>query len=257
MSNATTRLPADRTFVDERRQIVNPWHGVLKQIEPFLAVLTPENIASLKEVIAEFRAAATSPDDEDNIFNLPIDEAPLTTEDFVVGTKTSENNAGRRYPLSLFARPALLTSVTLSGLSTYDFILPSAYNNFRILLKGASVAADATQQLRFSADAGSTFINTGYHMFDDGGDYAGPTNGTTANITGTMAAASNWSHIIEVFDALASRKLVRLSMIDGAGNSAVGMIVLGAVIPDPLNLIRLQLSTSAWDNGTADLWGIP
>lgn len=250
--------PNDRRFVDGQGRILDSWMNPLNRLKR-LTEITDDDITALINLA---RAVGGSGDDgSGDAFSLalPIDNNPLPDEDWFVGYKNSEN-AGRRYPMSLFeaAQPTLLSSASLSGNSSQDFVLPSEYNNFRFLLKGVSTAADAALQMRFSSDGGANFITCGYHLFDDGGDIAGPSTGTTPDISGTMTAASNYSHIIHIYDAQASaRKLVPFHMINSAGSSAAGTVVVAGASPLPLNLVRFILSTSTFDAGTIDMWGIP
>ena len=252
------RWPADRRFVDKDGNILDAWMRKLDVLDPLLG-FTSNDLAALKALARA--SSGSGGDGSGSAFSLalPIDNNPLPDEDWFLGYKNSEN-AGRRYPMNLFrvAQPTLLSSISLSGNSTQDFVLPSTYNNLRFLLKGVSTAADAALRMRFSEDAGSTFATCGYHLFNNGGDIVSAAAGSTPNISGTMTAASNYSFIIPVFDILTSaRKLVPYHMISNAGSSAVGTIVVAGASPLPINLIRFELSTSTWDAGTIDMWGIP
>lgn len=248
--------PNDRRFVDGQGRILDSWMSPLNRLKR-LTEITDKDITAL---IALARAAGGSGEDgSGDAFSLalPIDNSPLVDEDWFIGYKNSEN-AGRRYPMSLFqaAQPTLLSSVSLSGNSSQDFSLSGSYNNARFLIKGQSTAADAFLRMKLSADGGSSFISCAYHVFDDAGDAAGPTNNANALISGSMAAASTFHHIINLYDILSSsRKYVTHNSIDSSGNSFVG--TMASVVSGALNLIRFELSTSTWDAGTIDMWGIP
>src|SRR5689334_4208432 len=126
----SSKLPADREFVDEVRKIRDSWLAPLKRMEPLLPLLTPENITTLRALIEAAQDAEAEGDDTTNIFELPINTDPLFSEDYFIGWK-SNDGAAYRFLMSLFV-PTIISTTSLNGLALVDIAVPSGYKDVEL-----------------------------------------------------------------------------------------------------------------------------
>lgn len=251
----TQSLPADRTFVDPERKIVNPWHGVLAKLEPLLS-LTTDDFATLKDLIQ----AAQEADDvadvvEQNIFALPIDTSPLFSEDYALGFSNNEN-AGRRYPLSLFAKPPVLIGTTSFSGTQVDVSIPAGYTDVELRISGLTVSSSTNPTIAFSETGNVTFLTIAVDIFRNGNNQsnnsiAGASSWAVASLTNTDAAYGVMA--IKNYTS-GSAKVVR-EYGQQVGNGWVGGRIL--VSTAQVNAVRYAVGAGSFSGGTVELWGIP
>lgn len=254
-------FPTDRKFVDADGKIRDPWLGPLNRLAPLLD-LTNADFTVLKQLIA----AASDQSDASgggtiNIFALPIDNSPLFTEDYLVGTKTSENSAGRRYPLSLFTIPSVITRIsttTLSG-SSVDISLPTGYTDVLFIVKGASPSGGATFQVRFSEDGGATFQTHAQKLTQDASNIDNSAVSTgQISFGGTFGSSSSFWGQMRLYNYTSSitKGTSEHWMQNSSNEVGVGGRVLNNSVA-AINLVRFALSANSFAAGTIELWGIP
>lgn len=252
-------FPADRTLVDTQRKIIDPWLGPLKRLEPLLK-LEPADITTLLALIE----AAQNASEEDPfslsaaIAALAVDSAPDFSADYAVGYDTS-GSAGKRYPLSIIGRSALLESIPLSSNSSVGLALPTTYPHSRIALHSFSFSTTAEARWSLSEDSGATFLDAAFEIFNSASIHAATTADTTPNLTpsGGSGATAVFSAIIDIHDVLGSNnKIARMSsVLDSSGSAYEGIYVFTSVAP--VNYAQVITSTGTFDAGTLELWGMP
>lgn len=255
---SSSKLPADREFVDETRKIRDSWLEVLKTLERLLKVATPENAATLLTIIQAAQDAEDSEDgDSTNIFELPINTEPLISEDYFIGWKSSDGDA-RRFLMSLF-QPVLISTTSLAATTSTNIDVPSGYKNLQIRLQGGDTSASTTVNIRFSEDGGSTFLTQAYNLFSDSfnNQSASTTDAQFSPYAGT--AIIIWG-VMDVFDyTSSSSKFTREHYVtenfSGATEAAAGGRVITSTAE--IDTININVASGTIDAGTVELWGIP
>lgn len=252
----TQSLPADRTFVDLQRKIVDSWVGIFKRLEPLLPLLTTENVATIKALIEAAQEANDAAEViNENIFALPIDTSPLFSEDYALGFSNNEN-AGRRYPLSLFAKPSVLISTTSFSGTQVDVSIPTGYTDVELRVSGLAVSSATNPTIAFSEDGNVTFLTIAIDIFRSGtsqsnNSIAGAATWAVSNLNNTDPAYG--SMVIEGYQSGGKKAVREQGQQTGVGWVGGRILTSTAAI----NAVRYAVSVGSFSAGTVELWGIP
>lgn len=253
--------PANRTFVDEQRKIVDPWFGPLKRLEPLLR-LEPADITVL---LALIEAANNSTEEDPFSLNaalaaLSVDAEPLLTEDYFITFKNSDSR-GRRVLLSTLLSgfgSDTISTTPLSGSASVNIEVPEGYRDVEVRITDLSMSTTSTVRISYSEDSGSTYLSQLFQIFTDGFSQAGTATTATFSVTTGHSASTIISgvSIIRDYGSSLSKLTSDYGLYATTGVAWVGSRYMGASTA-PINLVTLESSAGTFDAGQVELIGLP
>lgn len=149
----------------------------------------------------------------------------------------------------------LISTTNLTG-SSVDITVPAGYRDIILRTRLMSFSTTAEGHIAFSEDAGSTFKNVSYELFNSAvSDVGSVQSSALLTPAGGSGASSVFENLIHIHDYIGSGSKFadNASLISTSGSSyRVHMFIAGAAA---INLIRYTTTAGNFDQGDVELWG--
>lgn len=183
---------------------------------------------------------------------------PVPASDYLPFFDQSGSVAGKALMSDIARGETLISTTNLNSGTSVDIAIPSGYKSVELRLYNWTKANNTIVDLRLSEDAGSTFLNAAYALFNDASVVSATTADSSAAIISNSASNAVFTHVIRLRDYTGSRDK---TLTFDAISMTIGVPFTGFYIftsTAAVNLFRLQPQSGAFNgSGVAELWGTP